>query len=94
MTDTTKQHDDGGPWMPHYDDVEHKIVPGMSTLDYFAGQALAGMMVGSVGTIGNSKDVSAYAKGHCNHVIADRAYVIAANMIAEKRRREGADDAN
>lgn len=53
--------------------------------DYFAAKAMQGMLFGCVGTIGNSSDVSAYAKGHCNNAIVDRAYAIADAMLEARK---------
>lgn len=58
---------------------------GMSLRDYMAGQALAGLSVGCAGMLGN--EFSAYAKGHCNSILAERAYALADAML-EARNRE------
>jgi hypothetical protein len=49
--------------------------------DHFAGLAMQGMLVGCVGTIGPQQEMSAYAKGHCNNAIVDRAYAMADAML-------------
>jgi hypothetical protein len=54
--------------------------------DYLAAKAMAGMLVGCVGTIAGSEEVSAYAKGHCNSAIVDRAYAMADAMLAEREK--------
>jgi len=51
--------------------------------DELAGKAMQGMLVGVVGKIGAAADVSAYAGGACNAVIADRAFAIADAMLKE-----------
>lgn len=68
--------DDGGGVTPMHN---------LTIRDYFAAKAMQGMLFGCVGTIGNSSDVSAYAKGHCNNAIVDRAYAIADAMIAARK---------
>ena len=83
--------DDGGPAFPvgHWQDDESKN--GMSLQDYFAGQALAGML-------GNEKSFEAIietaraGQDYTTLVMAQVAYNRAQAMIAEKRRlEEGAD---
>jgi hypothetical protein len=44
--------------------------------------AMQGMLFGCVGNIGTSTEVSAYAKGHCNSAIAERAVAMADALIA------------
>lgn len=65
-------------------------LPRMSLRDYFAGQALAGLTVGCAGFLGHDADgrpsFSAYAKGDCNAVLADRAYALADAMLAEREK--------
>lgn len=53
---------------------------GMTLRDWFAGQAMASMLTGVV------TDSGAYARGDCNAVIVQRAYVIADAMLAERER--------
>ena len=76
----TDKHDDGGPAYPLSEDaISHRCrdfnMQGMTLLDYFAGQALAGLLA-------NPEKDYAYADA------ADLAYRQADAMIAEKRRRE------
>ena len=79
---------DGGPAFPvtRQEWQDGQLVPmtknGMFLRDYFAGQALAGLVVGCAGMLGD--EFSAYAKGHCNHALACRAYVMADAMLAER----------
>ena len=55
----------------------------MTLRDWFAGQALAGMLTGTTGKIGGT--VTAYAFGDCNAVIVDRAYAIADAMLLARK---------
>ena len=75
-TAVPEQYDDGG-----YTEVRQE---GMSLRDYFAAKAMQGMLFGCVGTIGTSDEVSAYARGHCNAAVVDRAYAIADAMLAAR----------
>ena len=70
--------DDGGAAFPH----PGHYSSGMSLRDWFAGQAIAGLLVGRAGMLGN--DFSAYAKGYCNGALADRAYALVDAMLAER----------
>lgn len=92
MTDT---HDDGGPAFPTQVDIQNVALPnggyqaryvggesGMTLEDWFAGQALAGMLAST-----SPDDIFSV------NVLANDAYNTAAAMIAEKRRREGIQDA-
>ena len=59
---------------------------GMTLLDWFAGQAMAGIL-------GNPALANAITKRHPKNIdsvewVVDAAYVTAAAMLAEKRRRE------
>jgi hypothetical protein len=75
-------HDDGGPAFPiPVDDRPgaYEAHPGMSLLDWFAGQALAGLCA-HTGSFGNTGGPD---------VMAVRAYEVADAMIAAKRQREG-----
>jgi len=47
-----------------------------------AAMAMQGMLFGCVGMIGTNTEVSAYAKGHCNSAIAERAVAMADALIA------------
>ena len=73
--------DKGGSAFPH---EAGRTNTGMTLRDYFAAKAMEGMLFGCVGLIGNSTEVSAYAKGHCNAAVAKRAYAIADEMLAER----------
>ncbi len=53
---------------------------GMSLLDYFAGQALVGLLAGDVGWPGTDR----YFSEHLTETAGD-AYAIAQAMLAEKR---------
>lgn len=84
---------DGGPAFPrmsHTDcyNYRHPANDGMSLRDWFAGQALAGMCVGLVGELkfAGRFEISAYAHGPCNTVIAERAYSAADAMLAERNK--------
>lgn len=55
---------------------------GMSLRDYIAIKAAASLLVGASGMLDFGP--SAYAKGHCNAVIADRAYVFADMMLRRR----------
>ena len=71
-------HDDGGPAFP-FAGVEGvwPAKEGMSLWDWFAGQALAGLIAGKWCVV-ESDDKT-----------AETAYRMADAMISEKRRREG-----
>lgn len=83
MNEQNTQIDDGGPAFasvgegfgnPNYS------TPGMTLLDYFAGQVVGSAYVDFLATT-NPK--------HAETRIAKQAYQVAEAMIAEKRRREG-----
>lgn len=57
---------------------------GMTLRDWFAGMALQGLSVGCSGMLVN--DFSAYAKGSCNSVLAERAYVLADTMLEARKK--------
>ena len=84
----TDKPNDGGPAYPtlHIPDSSPPAWSGMSLRDYFAGQALAGLCVGCAGMLG--KDFSPYAKGPCNSALADRAFVVADAMLAERDKED------
>jgi len=75
---------DGGPAFPrpasmmalHDEPTLHRAFAGMSLRDWFAGQALAGMLAGL-------PDADRGPKGY-----AHDAYLIAAAMLAERERRK------
>lgn len=83
--------DDGGPAFPGVcidSDGVWKYPsdsPGMSLRDHFAGLAMQGMLFGCVGMIGTGDEVSAYARGHCNSAVVNRAYAIADAMLAARK---------
>lgn len=56
--------------------------------DYFAGHALAGLTVGLVGELraGGRSEVSAYAHGPCNAVLAERAFAAADAMLIARQK--------
>lgn len=58
---------------------------GMSLRDYFAAKAMEGMLTGTLGRLSESREASAYAVGHCNAAVADRAYAIADAMLAARK---------
>lgn len=69
---------DGGPAFPetsYYDDKPIGMVSGMSLRDWFAGQALAGLLAMCAGPHINTADVketAAYAYDHADAMIAER----------------------
>jgi len=65
----------GGPAFPQFDIGDHSEFPcGMSLRDYFAGQALPGLL-------------SLSANGRSNVRLADEAYVYADAMLAARERK-------
>ena len=84
------EHDDGGPAFPvSPDEARGKVSSvhgGMSLLDYFAGQALAGMLAerGSGIMDFTADDIHQQSKTR-----ASWAYSFAAAMLAERKRRMG-----
>jgi hypothetical protein len=50
---------------------------GMTLRDYFAAHAMAAMTA-----------APDYSKGHCNHAIAERAFLIADHMMTERETAE------
>jgi hypothetical protein len=73
-----KTINDGGPAFPVPGSTATDI--GMTLRDWFAGQALAGILNGCMGTTGFG-EVSAYSRGPCNSAAADRAYAVADAML-------------
>ena len=74
------------PLPAHDDDVvgtSYQTRQGMTLLDWFAGQALAGVIVGDA--MAGTKDNVGYGDPDEN---ADYAYDLAAAMVSENRRRE------
>jgi hypothetical protein len=55
---------------------------GMTLRDYFAAAAMQGMMTGVCGSLNG--EFAAYARGPCNAEVAERAYVLADRMLAER----------
>ena len=92
MTDT--KHNNGGPAFPVGDQSLHPLLLGMSLEDYFAGQALEGILAS--GWLSRTFKDQAPSASHGEHVrmhaytLAADAFDIAAVMVAEKRRREAA----
>lgn len=72
----TQKHDDGGPAYPGVG-ISRR---GMTLLDHFAGLAMQGELAAQSEEDGQWTDFRLLAR-HC--------YNIAADMIEEKRRREG-----
>ena len=89
----SQKPNDGGPAFPRQlrEWELEKQGTGMSLRQYYAGKAMAGLVVGCGGFLGDS--FSAYAKGSCNGEIAKRAVVLADALIAELD-KEGESDAN
>lgn len=61
-----------------YDGVDRRRLYGMTLRDYFAGQALTTMTA-----------APDYSKGPCNAAMAERAYIIADAMLAERGKTGG-----
>lgn len=82
--------DDGGPAYPGTEtDGHYYPAPGMTLRDWFAGQALAGLIDGASKAISElAKDTDVDAKA----LTACMAFSLADAMIAEKRRREADDE--
>lgn len=73
--------DDGGPAYPFFCTDEHDCgSAGMSLLDHFAGLAMQGLLV-------HSESTEFYSKGPCNLALVGRAYDLAGEMLAERKRR-------
>ena len=70
--------DTGGPAFPHA--MPGALCEGMTLLDWFAGQALMGLMMADDNTM---SAMSAKQNADC-------AYYNAQSMLAEKRKREAA----
>lgn len=86
-------HDNGGPAFPAMgnDMSGHGMighVPGMTLLDYFAGQALSGLMAYP----GDDRRGS-WNNNASDECVASKAYELAATMLAEKERRKAVRDA-
>lgn len=76
---------DGGPAFPCHMQQHHDGLAGMTLLDYFAGQALAGIMANAdflVSARENGKGAS------LDIVIASNAYDMAAAMLAAREARK------
>jgi len=69
--------------LPSVDGDSNYYYHGMTLRDYFAAKAMQGMLTGTLGRFDDGT-LSAYKSGKCNHVIADRAYVIADAMLKER----------
>lgn len=78
----------GGQAFPHFYvwDRERreqiKVDDGMTLRDWFAGQVVVGLVTGCAGPLG--REFSAYAKGPDNAMIAERAYLLADILLAER----------
>jgi len=93
--------DDGGPAYPRPNSIilfNNEIVweqDGMTLLDYFAGQALAGIVANSSTYIGGKiTEGEPDPEKPGRSVIAKVAYLTAVTMIAEKQKREEINDWN
>jgi len=82
----TTTNDNGGPAFPEvteacFGTIKARVhVSGMTLLDYFAGQALAPLVIGI--------EINADADGGVDYAVtAEAAYDIAEAMLAERRRR-------
>ena len=78
----SEQIDDGGPAFPTYGSATQ--IPGMSLLDYFAGQALAALIQSQSET-----DVCIVDHVDCSQTFANAAYLIATAMLNERKRING-----
>ena len=58
---------------------------GLTKRQWYAGMAMQGLCVGCAGMLG--ENFSAYAKGHCDAIISQRAFVLADAMIAEGEKK-------
>lgn len=88
MSNDSPKFDDGGPAFPHPINkhaagFQYKVVDGMSLLDHFAGQALAGDLASQ------SEHTGFYESESASSALASRCYRIAAAMLAERRRLMG-----
>ena len=80
MNDTKQLNNDGGPAFPGFDLINQegrRNPAGMTLRDYFAGQALAGILASA--NFGNVKDW-----------IGAKAYEVADSMLAARERKEEA----
>lgn len=82
--------DTGGPAYPYtLAHIEQPHAAGMTLLDYFAGQALAGAMASSPDGCTNFPFNADDGDDPPTAIVAGCCYELAAAMLAEKRRREG-----
>jgi len=89
----TNNSDTGGPAFPEPLGEEMPARdcgchPGMDLLDWFAGQALNGILSRFEPACSSETDTQAYLEGIYG-TMSIQAYMTAEAMIAEKRRREG-----
>lgn len=90
----SEKHDDGGPAssiiLGENKDQGFIEFSGMTLLDHFAGQALVGLLAYSPtdDSLGYFSECEGIETAHANRMAKD-CYMLAAAMIAEKRRREG-----
>jgi hypothetical protein len=85
MNDAPKTYEDGYEDGVAAERYAQELMPRTRTDPSRAEIAMAamqGMLFGCVGNIGTSTEVSAYAKGHCNSAIAERAVAMADALIA------------
>lgn len=89
--------DTGGPVMPNDNVISYQVIstepmitlpnissvswPGMTLLDYFAGQVMNAIILGNLSRACIISDKDSY-------LIAKDAYEMAGRMISEKRKRE------
>lgn len=80
---------DGGPAFPHRglnnDGCTDIIAPGMTLRDWFAGQAMAGLIGGMVQITGRGQDGAALL----HPSIMDASYAAADAMLAARNKQEG-----
>jgi len=92
MSDT--KHDDGGfafPWTLVSEGTTYDWVPGMTLLDWFAGQLAASLMTPEM--LVEAGEMAEEDKVAVVDMVAGIAYDQAEALVAEKRRRErGAND--
>lgn len=81
------KQDIGGSAFPVVLDGANDYADGMTLLDWFAGQALVGVMYGveGVGSMTPERRAEAWAD------VAQLVYEVAAAMVAEKRKREAGE---
>lgn len=63
---------------------------GMTLRDYFAGQIIFGLVTYAPGFLGAKTDkdnYTPYAKSSCNYSFAERAYVLAGDMLKAREEK-------